>query len=216
MAAPIVLSLLAIGISLAVIWKTHLAPFSPLAAAGRLKLRIYPIRSGSTRWFIVSLDVPISVTNEGARRGVVQGLRLRLHFPKIPIPGHCDFLGPVFEISPADAEKISRDRFKWVHEIVLGDWMPFAVLPKATVTKHFVFESRWEDPVIQEVVDCTLEILSNGRDWRKVDTWTLSLSGYIWSQLVEVGSGISHLWNSLPVLHWLVGPPFLLPLPHPN
>lgn len=35
--------------------------------------------------------------------------------------------------------------------LVLGDWMPFAVVPKTTVTKQFVFESRWDEPVVQEL-----------------------------------------------------------------
>src|SRR6266849_8692317 len=144
--APIFISLVALGVSLAALWKSHLAPFSPRPLAGRLKLRIYPIRSENHEWFIASFDLPISVTNEGARPGVLEGLRLRLHFPQIPIPDNCEYLRPVFEVDTADAREIGKNRFDWIDKIVVGDWMPFTVLPKATVTKHFVFESRWEEP----------------------------------------------------------------------
>src|SRR5271157_13468 len=163
--APLLISLAAITISLLALWKTHFAPFSAIAVAGRLMLRVYPIKSGAERWFIASLDVPVSVTNEGARPGVIKGFRLRLHFPRIPIPGNSESIQPAFEIAPQDAKHISKDRFEWVDKIVVGEWMPFTVLPKTTVTKHFVFEAKWEDPVIQEVVNCTLEIRSASAKW---------------------------------------------------
>ncbi len=190
--APLLISLAAITISLLALWKTHFAPFSAVAVAGQLTLRIYPIKNGDERWFIASLDVPISVTNEGARPGVIDGLRLRLHFPKIPIPGNCESINPAFEIAPEDAKHISKDRFEWVDKIVAGAWMPFTILPKATVTKHFIFETTWEDPVIQEVVNCTLEIRSRSGTWREVASWRLSLIGTLWSHLVDVGGGIAH------------------------
>jgi hypothetical protein len=191
-AVPLVLSLVAIVISLLALWKTHFSPFSPLAVAGpRLTLRIYPIQSGPQRWFIVSLNVPISITNEGARPGVVNGLRLRLHFPGIPIPGNRDFIETAFEIDPKDAKQISSSRFEWLDKIVLGSWMPFTVLPKATVTKHFVFETRWEEPVIQKIVTCTLQVRSASKAWKDVATWDLTLIGEIWSELANRGTSLA-------------------------
>jgi hypothetical protein len=191
-AASLLISIAAIVISVLAVWKTHFAPFSALAVAGKLAIRIYPIRSGTERWFIASLDVPVSVTNEGARPGVINGLRLRLHFPKIPIPDNCELIKPVFEIAPEDAKYISKDRFEWIDKIVMGDWMPFTVLPKTTVTKHFVFETRWEDPVIQETVNCTLEIRSAPGKWREVTSWRMTLRGELWSHLVDLGGSIGH------------------------
>ncbi len=187
---PYLISVVALAISLLALWKTHFAPFSALAVAGLLTLRIYPIQIGTNRRFTVSLNVPVSVTNVGARPGVITGLRLRLHFPRIPIRGNCELIPPAFEITPEDARQIGHDR-EWTEKIVVGNWMPFIVLPKATVTKHFVFESRWDDPVIQELVDCTLQIRSGPGRWRKVKTWQLALIAEIWSVLVD-GSSISY------------------------
>jgi hypothetical protein len=178
------------------VWKNHLAPFSAIAVAGRLNLRIYPIRSGTERWFIASLDLPVSVTNDGARPGVVNGLRLRLNFPRIPIPGNCEFIKPCYEIAPEDAKRINKNRFEWTDEIVVGDWMPFAVVPKVTVTKHFIFETRWDDPVIQEHIDCTLEIRSDSGTWREVTSWRLFLIAEIWSQLVDMGTSMGFYPNT--------------------
>jgi hypothetical protein len=190
--ASIVISIAAIAISLLALWKTHFSSFSALSIAGQLVLRIYPIKSGDEGWFIASLNVPISVTNQGARPGVINGLRLRLHFPKIPIPGNCDIIEPTFEIAPVDAREISQHRFEWIDKIVVDDWMPFIVLPKTTVTKHFVFEKRWEDPVIQELINCTLEMRSDSDTWHEVTSWHLSLRPEFWSELVSGGAFTFH------------------------
>jgi len=189
--ASLLISVAAIAISLLALWKTHFAPFSALAVAGRLTLRVYPIKSGTERWFIPSLNVPISITNEGARPGVISGLRLKLHFPGIPIPGNCEFLKPRFEIAHENAKDISKNRFEWIDRIVVAEWMPFTVLPKTTVTKHWVFESRWEDPVVQKAVNCTLEVRSDSNEWCEVASWHVDLSAIIWSELVDVGSGLT-------------------------
>jgi hypothetical protein len=190
--ASLLISITALVISLLAVWKTHFAPFSALAVAGRLRFRIYPIKNGDERWFIPSLDVPVSVTNEGARPGVVKGLRLRLCFPGIPIPGNHESITASFEIAPENSKHIDEDRFQWIDKIVVGAWMPFTVLPKATVTKHFVFEARWEDPVIQETVTCTLEVSESGI-WRKVVSWRLVLDATIWSELADNGGAISYI-----------------------
>src|ERR1019366_4727063 len=109
--ASLVISVVAIVVSLLTLWKTHFAPFSAVIVAGSLRLRIYPIRSGTTRWVMASFDVPVSFANEGARSGVITGLRLRVHFPKIPIPANCEFVQPNFEIAPENAKQINKHRF---------------------------------------------------------------------------------------------------------
>jgi hypothetical protein len=60
---------------------------------------------------------------------------------------------------------------------------------------------------IQDVVDCTLEMLTGNGDWKKVDNWILNLDGTVWSHLAEVGSGIFYL--SKPLLSEVCVPPDL-------
>lgn len=186
--ASIVLSIAAILISLLSLWQTHFAPFSPLAVSGRLTLRVFPIKNQDQRWFIASFNLPISITNEGARPGIIDGLRLRLHFPELPIPGNCEIIPATFEVDPSDANLIDSERFEWIDKLVQGDWMAFTVLPKATVTKHFLFESRWEEPVIQNLMECTLEMRSFAGTWKTVATWSLPMMLDIWSALDRGGS----------------------------
>ncbi len=188
--ASLFISIAAFIISLLALWKTHFAPFSALAVAGNLRIRVYPIRSGAERWFIVSLDVPVSITNEGARPGMIRDLRLRLHFREVPVPDNCEIFHVTFEIASEDAQRVDSNRFKWIDEIVVGEWMPFTVLPKATVTKHFIFEHRWEKSVVHGITDCTLEMRSDPGEWKHVTTWHVALPAGIWKQMEE-GSSIA-------------------------
>jgi hypothetical protein len=97
----------------------------------------------------------------------------------------------MFEIAPSNAKHITQNRFEWTDKIVMGQFMPFAVVPKTTVTKHFVFETRWEDPVIQAHVDCALEMRSDSGPWLEVTAWHLTLFAAVWSELVDNGASMS-------------------------
>lgn len=187
---PISLSIAAIAISIYSLWKTHLAPFSTLAVAGELKLRVYPIKNANDKWFIATFILPISVTNEGARPGIIRGLRLRLHFPKVPIPKNHELIPASFETTSDGARLVDKNRFQWIDKVVTGGWMPFVVLPKTTISKTLMFETRWEDAVVQELVECTLEISTREKCWEPAATWVLVLDKHVWSELAH-GAGFS-------------------------
>jgi hypothetical protein len=69
--------------------------------------------------------------------------------------------------------------------------MPFVVLPKASVTKHLVFESRWNAPVVQKRVSCRMELYTDSeRRWRGIGEWEFSLDSTVWVYLVRDGGGI--------------------------
>jgi len=177
-------------ISCVTLWKTHFARFGPLAIAGNLTHRIYPIRSGTDRWFITSFDIPISVTNPGARPGCVDALRLRLHYPDLPFAGNHEFIYPKWELKPDKLNSIDKDRFGWIDEVVAADWSPFVVLPKATVAKHFLYEERWDTPVVQKRIVATLELHIAGRtDWISVSEWKLTVGPHTWVDL-ETGTAM--------------------------
>ncbi len=181
------IALLALGASIAALWKTHFAKFSTVLTVGQCSFRIYPIKSEGEEWYIPSLDVPISFTNEGAQVGKVEDARIRVTFPEIPIPGHYEMFYAKWIV---DGRKITRHRFDWIKKAVNQDWMPFVLLPKETKTKHIVFEpGRWDEPIIQNKMQCELEVRLVGKDsWDKIVTWTHGLQPDVWSELVEVGT----------------------------
>jgi hypothetical protein len=186
---PVVLSFLALCISCVALWKGHFARFSPLALAGNLRHRVYPIRNGDVRWYITSFDIPVSVTNPGARLGFVTGLRLRLHYPELPFAGNHEFIFPQWELKPDKVNCIDRNRFNWIDEVVARDWSPFVILPKATAAKHLLFEARWDKPVVQDRIVATLELQADWRtQWLTVTEWKPILSPQVWSDLVNGAS----------------------------
>lgn len=186
---PAVLAFLAICVSSLTLWKGHFARFSPLALAGNLQHRVYPIRNEDRRWFITSFDVPVSVTNPGARPGFVTGVRLRLHYPELPFAGNHEFIPPQCELKPDKVNSIDKNRFKWFDEVVAADWSPFVILPKATAAKHLLFEARWDKPVIQKQIVATLELQVDWRtQWLTVTEWKLTLPPQIWVDLLNGGS----------------------------
>ncbi len=184
---PIIISFIAILISFIALWKTTFSKFNPVFTAGQLGFRIYPIRNGKDKWFLPSIDLPISIANDGARPGRVVDMRIVVKFPNLPIKGNYENFLPHWEVDSMkfnQAEK--RDRFQWLKEVVLGDWMSFIVLPKQTITKHIIFESRWDKPVIQNDVLFIAEIITDSsKDWKNIGEWKFSLSNIYWSELTE-------------------------------
>ena len=197
---PTVLSLGSATIALAALvmgiinlWRTHFATLHPISIPGCLRLRVYPIKFLTDRWFMVSQDLPISFCNPGAQPVIVTGLRLRLHFPGIPIPGNQELIDAKFEIDPLLAPRISWDRFQWIKELSPALWMPFVVLPKQTVLKHLIFETRWNDPVIQSNVEVSLEIRSSAKtDWSQISKWDVSLDMKHWVSLANDGHSMAY------------------------
>jgi hypothetical protein len=178
---------LALAISVVALWQSHFSRFSPIFTVGTCWFRVYPIKSGDERWFIPSLDVRIGAANAGAQTGVIEDFRVSVRFPGLPTPGHYQIFDARWRV---DGTRISRNRFKWLHESTVEDWMPFLLLPKATETVHLVFEPiRWERPVIDHRVDFRLEgKTSRSRDWVTIEEWTIHLTAGVWSRAVRTGT----------------------------
>ncbi len=188
----IIISSLALLISGVALWKTTFSKFKSVFLVGDLRLRIYPIRNGKEKWFIASVDLPLSVANDGAKSGRINDMRVIVKYPKLPIANHWEVFLPKWDIDSIKFRQSEvKGRFRWLDNAVLCDWMPFIVLSKQTVSKHLIFETRWDKPVIQERVVFTLEVkIDNAKKWESVDSWELSLTKEVWSELAEVGTPI--------------------------
>lgn len=179
------ISLISIGVSFITLWKTHLAKFKPLISVGKCRLRIYPIKSANERWYISSFDIPLSFTNQGAQAGRIEDIRVKVSYPKLPINGHYEMFYPKWDVN---GKEISKERFHWIENSVKEDWMPFIILSRETKSKHLVFETRWDEPVIQDVVECKLEIKYGTRPkWQAVTKWKTHLTKEVWYDMAENG-----------------------------
>lgn len=178
-------SLIAIIVSGIALWKTHFVKFSPILSVGSCRLRIYPIKNEDKRWFISSFDIPLSFTNQGAQAGRIEDIRIKVTFPELPIPNHYEMFYPKWDVN---GNELSKNRFTWIDNSVKENWMSFIILPKETKNKHLVFESRWDEPVIQDIVECQLEIkCDNKKDWSKVTKWKLRITKGVWYDMAEKG-----------------------------
>lgn len=179
----------ALGVSLITLWQTHFIKFSPVLTVGCCSFRIFTIKSENERWYLPSFNLPISFTNKGARLGNVEDMRIRVSFPGLPILGNYEMFYAKWIV---DGKKITQERYKWIEKAIIEDWIPFVLLPRQTITKHIVFESRWDEPVIQEEVLCELEIRANkSNQWKKITQWKYHLLTDEWSELAEVGTSFN-------------------------
>ena len=126
----LIVSLIAVAISLASLWRTQLSPFTPVVTVGSLAIRIYPVEPDEhRRWFIASAMLPVSISNEGGRTGQVLGMRLKLHYPALGMNDNREFFHAAFRIDPVKMFEAGRDRWKLLEVATLGHWQPYAVLP---------------------------------------------------------------------------------------
>ena len=191
--AALAVSLVAVGIAFVSLWRTHLRRFRPEVIVGQLRQRIYTIENSGERWHICSFDVPISVTNAGACMGRVLGLQLRLTFPDLPITGNYELLPVEFEIPPSESKGIHSERFRWLDELSVTDWLPFTVLARASVTKHFIFETRWDEPVVQPRMSIQLQMrTSRKHGWSAVAEFDAHLDEGVWAEMIHGGSSFGY------------------------
>lgn len=208
----VLISLLALVFSGIALWKTSFSKFKAIFSVGDLRLRIYPIKNGKQKWFISSVDIPIDVANDGAQPGRINDMRILVHYPNLPVTDHWEVFLPKWDVDSIKFRQCdTQDRFRWIKNATLSDWMPFIVLSKQIESKHFIFEIRWDKPVIQKQIVFELQVKTNtNEEWIKIDEWELSLSKEMWSELTEVGTSIgTSSKNSVKEHGNLVNPPDL-------
>ncbi len=183
----------ALAVSAVTLLRTDYAIADPVTVVGPLRHRIYPVKNGKEKWFISSFDAPVSFCNSGARPLLITHVRLRLHFPNIPIPGNEEIIFPRWDVDPTLAPRIDRNRFQWLEELAPRQWMSVGVLPKETVLKHLIFEVRWNDPVVQKDIHATLETQSSvSREWTRAARWHAQLDAETWGELSNNGTSMSY------------------------
>ncbi|MEW6084842.1 MAG: hypothetical protein AB1607_09625 [Chloroflexota bacterium] len=185
-AISITISIAAFILSTVALWQTHFAKSKLVNTVGNLQIRLYFLQHKKEKWYLPTIEIPISLTNEGARVGKVLGLRVRVWFPDLPDSQKYQLINPLCEVDYKKFDSMNDQLFEWTDEAVLGEWMPFTVLPKQTVTKHWVFQSRWDEVIIQDNVIFELEIFTNVvKKWRKIAKWKATLSPEMWNTSIR-------------------------------
>jgi hypothetical protein len=181
----LLISIVALFISIISIWKSYFAKFKLVTTVGNLGIRIFPLQHKKEKWYLPTIDIPISLTNEGARIGKVLGLRILIHFLDSPKKNDFQEIYPRWEVDSKKFNSLGND-FDGLEESTQMDWMPFILLPKQTVTKHIIFRERWDSMFVFEKVTFELEVFTNTtRKWKKVAKWKGTLENTIWSKKIE-------------------------------
>jgi hypothetical protein len=177
-----VVSGVALVTSLIALYRAYLAPPRIRAVIGTMRLRVYEYRHESDVWHMPVFHLTCSFTNEGAKVGVVDGLRLRVHHVDVPPADNYQTFVPIVVLEkslglPWDSRE---SREKWLEGS--PEWSPFVVLPKATITQHLALQSEsWDTPVRHDL-DASLEIhTETDHDWRHVSSWHVRLAKGGWS-----------------------------------
>ena len=64
------------------------------------------------------------------------------------------------------------------------DWLPFTVLDGPSVTKHFIFETRWDEPVVQPRMSIQLQMrTSRKHGWSTVAEFELDEG--VWTEMIH-------------------------------
>lgn len=160
------LSILALLISGATLWATHLKPFSLriLSTSPAFQLwEIPPTVSGTTSgatWWIPSFDMSLSLYNTGARPGVVSQIEAVAELRDMTSTQVHRFPAK-WVLRPEQGGR--RDRIKWITAAVERDWYPLLIRGGSENHLHLVLESfRWDNK-FQASGNVTIEVTAEGK-----------------------------------------------------
>jgi hypothetical protein len=162
----LIISGVALLISLTALWVNSLAPF---------KLKVYhdaptffihkitPEISGSKEgksWWIPSFDIGISFYNVGRVPGEILDVRIVAEFK-----GHMNnrkyLFYPKWIVDYSIFQNCRPDRYEWLNKAILREWYPFLLKGQAEVNLHVILEgSRW-DQKENGLMSFTLEAISS-------------------------------------------------------
>ncbi len=194
------ISIAALTISLATLWRTHLSRFRVVATAGPMNFRMHLINAdvpGSK--YAINFAAAFGITNAGARIGQILAVRAKIYYPHLPRQPAFETLMCVGEFDPAKYLRHSRETLSMFQEAKLGDLAPFVVLPRDTVTKYVVFRGFWNQrPVPQKWIRIHVECLTDrSLAWHRVGEWAFALREREWDELVA-GSTFTSYSQQVP------------------
>jgi len=181
--AALVVAVCAAVISGVAMWRSHFARGKLIWAPGRASFSITGFRKeGATAddpgWFVPDLAIPMTIANSGAQAVIVRGLRLKVEYPELPIPGAHEIWELNCELDTTT--ELQSGTWRTALDAAQGNGTPFIVLPKSSIDRRFLFACRWERPVVQRMV-FTLEVWTSRKPkWRTVETWKFGITGAGW------------------------------------
>lgn len=148
----LIISGIALGISILSLWYNHLTPFRLKVMHDTPGFNIYeisPSKSGDKNektWWIPSFDIGMSFYNYGKRPGEISDIRIVARFTDEEAGNEeMVFFYPKWIVDYSSFHKFRSDRFKWIENSIIREWFPMIVKGHSESYFHVVLEgNRWE------------------------------------------------------------------------
>lgn len=197
---PIAIAAVAAAISLVALWRTHFARFHMLAVPGSLGVSVYPIRSEDEKWYILSFETRLTMTNAGVRPGMLLGLRLRIHCDDPALAANALIVPARFLVIDSDDALREGGRFSWL-DSATESWQPTILLPRETIRQDIVFEQRIDHPIAGPLSVAVEGFTRPKRHWHRLGEWKIVVTPAIFSELIQrlAGGGFHFPPDGVPV-----------------
>lgn len=177
MNAAVIISIIAVVISLISLWRSHLMPFALRVTNSDPRFTLYeitPEMSGNEEgktWWIPSFDMGVTLHNIGQKAGTVEDLRIKAEMNGEELTFRSKFL-----VDYGFFSENYQDRFAWVNEGVDRSWYPILLPGKDEKTLHLVLESeRWEQKKTG-IINFKLEIKSDeSEEWIEIEKYRVDV-----------------------------------------
>ncbi len=175
----IVISAIALIVSLLAFWMNILAPFKLRVMNDQPTFSMYKItpnisgnKEGKT-WWIPSFDLGMSFYNIGRRPGEIIDIRIVGKFD-----GHRTskkfYFYPKWIVDCSKFQEYGTERFDWIEKAVIREWYPILLKGASETQLHIILEGdRW-DHIESGEMSLSLEVATTRSQWKEIQKCSLS------------------------------------------
>lgn len=175
----IVLSVLALVISMISLWSSNLSPFRLKILNDSPTFSIYEITSDTDdnkkqTWWIPSFDIGVSFYNLGILSGEIIDFRIVANFTGEEAIRKYVFY-PKWVVDYSKFHQLRPKRFEWIEQAINRDWYPLLLAGKSETHVHLILEdNRWDEKQVG-TMSISLQILSSKqKTWKTFRYYKLS------------------------------------------
>lgn len=171
----IILSVIALTISLLSLWYGHMAPYKLKACFDSPTFSIYTITpkmsGGSSTWWIPSIDVGFTFQNLGKKVGEIKDIRLRAILKTNQFEKKYVFYAK-WIVDYVSFNKHHINRFSWIENSIQRDWYPLILMGNEQKSVHIIFEGGRLDRRMKGNMRFSLEIYSSeNNEWIQLNKY---------------------------------------------
>ncbi|MCE4026886.1 hypothetical protein LXM50_12980 [Microbacterium sp. Au-Mic1] len=168
------------------LWRTHFSKGEVVFAPGKAGISVTHWANEGRSWYTPDIVITSSIANTGARPIIVQGLRVRVDYPELPIPNAHEIWD--FNVELDTTTELRSGPGRSALKAKSGTGTPWVVLSKANIDKRFVCWSRWEKPVVQSMIFTLEAKTTRSQRWIVVESWKFKMTPQEWVGMTSKGT----------------------------